>query len=343
MSDDLFVTVVMPVRNEEKCIARSLGAILNQDYPPEFVEILVADGLSDDRTLEIIKALPGAERIRIIANPQRIQSAGLNAAIQQARGDIIVRVDGHTIIAPDYVRRCVTALHETGACTVGGPMDPVGVTPMGKAIAGATKTPFAVPSAFHVSNKGQYTDTVYLGAWPRRVLERVGGFDESLVANEDYELNYRLRQFGGQIYLSPSIRSQYVGRQTLRALARQYFNYGRGKTSTLKKYPASLRLRQLVAPGFVGALLCGLLLAPFLPPDRWLWLLLVATYLAANIAFSLKAAEQAGYSLFWRMPLVFLTIHLAWGLGFWAGFLFGDVRLARRRATAPHLSLLEDA
>lgn len=343
MSGDVFVSIIMPVRNEEAFIARSLSAVLNQDYPPELVEILVADGLSDDRTLEIINALPGKERVQIIANPKRIQAAGLNKALHQAHGDIIMRVDAHTIIEPDYIRQCVAALQETGAYNVGGPMQPVGVRAMGKAIAGAATTSFAVPGAFHTGTlTGRYTDTVYMGAWPRWVLETVGGFDEHLAINEDYELNYRIRQIGGRIYLSPAIRSSYFGRQTLHALARQYFHYGKGKTHTLKKYPASLRVRQLVAPCFVGAVIGGLPLSIMLPPAGWLWLLMLLAYLAAVLMFSFSAAKRTGYTLLWRFPLVFFTIHLAWGLGFWRGLLFGDVRSAHLRTAAAHLSLLEE-
>src|SRR6185437_6462345 len=171
---------------------------LSQQYPPERIEALIADGQSDDRTRAVIASLPGAERVRVIENPQRRQAFGLNLALRQARGDIIVRVDGHTIIAPDYVRQCVQALAESGAVNVGGRMEPYaepqGATPMGRAIAAAGASRFGVPTAFHVSATPQYTDTVYLGAWPRDALLAVGGFDERLRVNEDYELNYRLRR-----------------------------------------------------------------------------------------------------------------------------------------------------
>jgi glycosyltransferase involved in cell wall biosynthesis len=313
----------MPVRNEEAFIARSLGAVLNQTYPAELMEIMVADGESDDRTREIIASLPGAERVQLIVNARLNQAAGLNEAIRQARGEIIVRVDGHTIIAPDYLHYCVATLRETGAENVGGPMRPVGVTLMGKAIAWATQSPFAVPSAFHVSQKGQYTDTVYMGAWPRQVLERVGRFDERLCPNEDYELNYRIRKSGGTIYLTPTIRSEYIGRQTLLALIRQYFQYGKAKTITIRKYPASLRLRQIVAPGFVGALLGGLLLSAFIPLFGYLWLLLPLTYLATTLVFAFPLALQGENKLFWRVTVVFMAIHISWGIGFWVGLLRG--------------------
>ncbi len=324
-----FVTVIMPVRNEERYIALSLGAVLHQDYPVERMEVVVADGASDDATRAIIAALPGAERVRVIANPERTQAAGMNAALRVARGAVIVRVDGHAVIARDYVRMCVAELARTGAHNAGGGMHPAGVTETGKAIAAACRSPFAVPSAFHTSASGQFTDTVYLGAWPREVFDRVGGFDARMVPNEDYELNYRIRQAGGRVYLSPKIRSHYFGRQTLGALARQYARYGRGKVASLRKSPASLRPRQLVAPTFVAALALGapLALASLalrLPWLSWLavaWLALAVAYVALNLGFAVVAARRAGRALFWRIALAFAAMHLAWGAGFWAGLL----------------------
>jgi glycosyltransferase involved in cell wall biosynthesis len=311
------ITVIMPIRNEEAFIAQSLGAILNQDYPQDRLEILIADGLSDDRTLDVIRSLPGSDRVRIIPNPRRTQAAGMNAAIPQARGEFILRVDGHTVIAPDYVRACVTALQTTRAENVGGPMDMVGITPMGRAIAAASKSVFAVPGAFHVSQQAQYADTVYLGAWPRQVFERIGRFNEQVGVNEDYELNYRIRQAGGKIYFSPTIRSRYFGRQSLTALARQYFRYGRSKLKMLRAHPESLRPRQLTAPIFVAGLLAGIPLAAISPSAGIVWLSGILAYAALNLIFSISAARQTVWQLVWRIPLVFLTIHLCWGMGFW--------------------------
>ena len=319
-----FVSVIMPVRNEEAFIARSLGAVLAQEYPPEALEILVVDGESNDGTCDVIHSLPGADRVRILPNPGRNQAAGMNVGLSAARGDVVIRVDGHTVVAPDYVRQCVTALDATGAENVGGCMLPVGVTPTGKAIAAATRSRFAVPSAFHVSSTAQYTDTVYLGAWPRAVLERIGGYDERRLTNEDYELNYRIRRTGGRIYLSPAIRSHYYGRQTYAALAKQYYLYGAGKVAMLRNHPASLRPRQLVAPLFVVAILAGAALAPFFTIALQAWLTMLAVYAAANLAASATASHGQGIALMGRVVLAFLTIHIAWGVGFWAGMLRGD-------------------
>ncbi len=318
------VTAIMPIYNEEAFIAHSLGAVLEQDYPPDRLQILVVDGMSTDSTRAIIHLLPGAARVRVLDNPRRNQAAAMNIGIAAAEGEVIVRIDGHTVIAPDYVRQCVTLLRETGAQNVGGPMDPVGVTAMGRAIALAGKSPFAVPTAFHVSERAQFTDTVYMGAWPADVLRATGGYNEMMTPNEDYELNYRLRKAGGRLYFSPAIRSRYYGRQTLRALARQYYRYGQGKVVVLRIHPRSIRPRQLVAPLFVaglaGGVLPGLLGGRLacLRRLRLLWLAAVALYAGLNAAFTVRAVRRSGeYGLAARVPLVFLTVHLAWGIGFW--------------------------
>ncbi len=317
-----FVSVIMPIRNEEAFIARSLGAVLTQDYPANKIEVLIADGMSDDKTLEIIRALPGADRVHVIDNPAYIQTAGLNRAIPHTRGEIIIRVDGHTVIAPDYVRQCAQTLEQTGAQNVGGPMNPIGITPMGKAIAIAGKSSFAVPTAFHVTQKAQDTDTVYLGAWRREIFDRVGLFNEHVNINEDYEFNYRIIKAGGRVYLNPAIQSQYFGRQTITALAHQYFRYGMVKVKTLHTHPGSLKLRHLVAPVFVAGVLIGGVLSLFHPLFALLWLAGITVYGGLNLFFSLKAAPNFE----WRIPLVFLTIHITWGSGFWIGLFRGMKR-----------------
>ncbi len=197
------VTVIMPVRNEEAFIARSLGAVLGQDYPPELMQVLVADGMSDDRTREVVAELARAHpahSVEIVDNPGGIVPTGFNAALDRARGDVVVRVDGHTIIASDYVGQCVAALAASGADNVGGRMDAEGSGPVGTAIALATSSPFGVgDSQFHYATGEHWVDTVYLGAWPREVFGRIGPFDPEMVRNQDDEFNYRLRAAGGRM------------------------------------------------------------------------------------------------------------------------------------------------
>lgn len=324
----------MPVRNEAAMIARSLGAVLCQDYPADRLEILVADGASDDDTRAIIAGLPGAERVRVLANPGRTQAAGLNVAIAAARGAIIVRVDGHTIIAPDHVHRCVRALRETHAECAGGLMVPAAVSPAGAVIAHAVASRFGVPSAFRTGTRAGPADSVYLGAWPREVFARIGIFDETLPANEDYELNYRLRAAGGKVYLNPAIRSTYFGRQTLGELARQYFTYGRGKAAVLRKHPGSLRPRQLVAPAFVAFIALGALAAPLSVPTRVLWLGVLALYVALATAAAAPLLPNRGVVGVARAVAAFAVLHTAWGTGFWLGLLRPAPRAARRTGRA---------
>ncbi len=321
-----FVTVVMPIRNEADFIGRSLGAVLAQDYPRDRLEVLVVDGMSSDDTRQVVAEVAAADgRVRLLDNPARVVPTAMNIGIAAAHGEVIVRVDGHTAIAPDYVARCVHHLQQTGADNVGGPMQPAGLTPMGEAIAAATSSPFGIPTRFHHSNRPGYVDTVYMGAWPRAALARVGGFDEALIRNQDYELNYRIRRSGGRIYFAPDIRSTYYGRQTLPTLARQYFQYGVWKARVIARHPASIRPRHLVAPAFVAALAGGAALGPL---SRWggrLFAFAAGSYALANLAASTWLAVRRGWRLLPRLPLAFATLHLTWGAGFW----WGVVQLAR--------------
>lgn len=315
------VTVIMPIFNEAASIPQSLGAVLNQNYPPELLEILVVDGGSTDDTPAIVQAMSqNCHRVRMLPNPRRITPSSLNVGILAATGDIIVRVDGHTVIAPDYVSQCVTSLVQGKADNVGGLMRPIGTTYVGQAIALAISSPFGVgDSKFHYSQQEQYVDTVYLGAYWRKIFDQIGLFDETLAINQDYELNYRLRQAGGKILLNPAVRSIYTPRSSLRSLWRQYFRYGQGKVRTLHKHPESLRWRQAVPPGLVGTLLSTLVGGLFWKPFRSLFGLLAGCYLLANLVASTIGARRAGWRYWPVLPFIFATIHFAWGLGFWFG------------------------
>ena len=242
----------MPIRNEADFIARSLGAVLEQDYPHECMEVLVADGLSTDSTREVIVRMAAdhpAVTVRILDNPGKIVPTGFNIALAAAAGEIIVRVDGHTIIDPDYVRQCVALLQNTAADNVGGRMTAVGRGTFGEAVALATSSPFGVGGArFHYSDQEEWVDTVYMGAWRREVFDKVGGFDEELVRNQDDEFNYRLRASGGKILLSPTINSRYYNRSTVRSLWRQYYQYGYWKVRVLQKHPMQMSRASLFRP-----------------------------------------------------------------------------------------------
>jgi GT2 family glycosyltransferase len=284
---------------------------------------LVIDGCSTDHSRELVSQyIQERYHLYLLDNPRQTTSTALNIGLRQARGKYIIRLDAHTIIASDYVRRCVELLEETGAANVGGLMRPVGTTYVGQAIALATTTPFGIgDSKFHYLEREQFVDTVYMGAFRREVFDRVGLFDEELIRNQDYELNIRIRKAGGKILLSPKIISHYTPRSSLKALWRQYFQYGHWKVQTLKKHPDSLRWRQVIPPLFVAVLSISLMLSVVWQPVRRLFTLVTGVYLLANSVASTIAATRGGWRYLPILPIVFASIHLAWGLGFWYGLI----------------------
>jgi succinoglycan biosynthesis protein ExoA len=324
------VTVIMPVRNEEGFIARSLGAVLGQSYPAELVQVLVADGMSEDRTREIVDGLARARpaaTVEIVDNPGGIVPTGFNAALDRAKGDVIVRVDGHTVIAPDYVEACVEALAASGADAVGGRMDAQGSGPVGTAIALATSSRFGVGDArFHYATGEHWVDTVYLGAWRRELFARVGRFDPEMVRNQDDEFSYRLRAAGGRLLLTDRIRSRYHSRGSLRTVFRQYRQYGFWKVRVLQKHPKQMSARQFVPPLFVAALAAGAVLAPASRSARRGLAGLVGAYAVAALAASVAVAHRHGWRHLPVLPAAFAAIHVGYG----SGFLAGLVRFARR-------------
>lgn len=322
-----FVSVLIPMHNEERHIARCLNSILANDYPQDRLEILVMDGMSTDRSRDIVREY--AQRypfILLLDNPRRIVPTALNIGIREAGGGIIVRMDAHTLYGSDYIRRCVEALETTEAANVGGVQRAVGADYISNAIAIAITTPFGSGKAyFRYAEKSMWVDTVYLGAWRKSTLEALEGFNEEWEANEDYELNFRLRKGGGRILLSPEIESWYYVRPSLKALARQYFRYGFWKVKTLVTYPDSLRWRQLAPPALVVALLLSLGL---LPVSRIVGVAVPLLYLTANLLASIWTAARRGWRYLPLLPLVFVTIHLSWGTGFLTGlFKWGIPRI----------------
>jgi glycosyltransferase involved in cell wall biosynthesis len=316
-----FVSVVMAVRNEAGFIERSLGAVVGQVYPADRLEVVIADGESTDGTRGVIeKFRHGDSKLRLVDNPGRIVASGLNAALREAHGEIVVRVDGHTEIAPDYVQACVEALIRTGADNVGGRMTASGKGAFGRAVAAATSSRFGVGGArFHYSTREEWVDTVYLGAWRREIFDVVGGFDEELVRDQDDEFNYRLRAKGGRILLSPHVRSVYTVRGTARSLWRQYFQYGFWKVRVLQKHPRQMRPRQFAPPLLVGTLMLLAFGAPFLGIARWTLFGVAGIYLLASLLAAAGAARPAGLPGVFLLPVVFAVLHIAYGLGFLAG------------------------
>jgi len=320
---ETFVSVVMPVRNEADFIDRSLMAVLAQNYPSESMEIIVADGLSTDATRTQIEKLKLTSNIPIyvVDNPERIAPSGLNRAIDKAQGEIIVRVDGHCEIEPDYVANCVKYLQAGRAEGVGGPIETLGETLQARAIAVAMSSTFGVGgSAFRtVNDREMYVDTVAFPGYKREIFKKVGYFNEELVRNQDDEFNYRLRKFGGRILLAPDIRSRYYSRSNFKSLWRQYFQYGYWKIRVFQLHPKQMSLRQFVPFSFVLAIILFSLLSIFFTFGKWGLLAVLGFYFLANLAATINAAKRIEPI---GLPLVFLSfpiLHFSYGLGFAVG------------------------
>jgi glycosyltransferase involved in cell wall biosynthesis len=327
---DPLVSILIPCYNEAKTLPGLLQAIYEQTYPRPRLEVIIADGLSEDGSREVIEAFRASHpdlSLKVIPNPRRIIPAALNVAIQAARGDILLRLDAHSHPAADYVERCVEALEKGLGDNVGGIWEirPGGEGWMARAIAVAVSHPLGAGDArYRLKGPAGKVDTVPFGAFRRSLIERIGPFDESLLTNEDYEFNTRIRQQGGHIWLDPNIRSVYYARTTLAALIRQYARYGYWKWKMLRRYPRSLRWRQAVPPLFVLTCLIGAVLSPFVQWIAWLWGLEMTLYLGLLISVSLQQAiRHRDPWLFPGLLLAFPSIHFAWGGAFLWSMLHG--------------------
>ena len=322
------VSVVVPVLNEERHLREAVERILGQDYDGP-LEVVLALGPSRDATDEVaVRLAAGDPRVTLVRNPTGRTPAGLNAAVGASRHPVIVRVDGHGLLAPGYVATAVRLLRETGAANVGGLMAAEGVTPFQKAVARAMTSRFGVGGArFHTGGEAGPAETVYLGVFRREVLERMGGYDESFLRAQDWELNHRIRSDGGLVWFSPELSVTYRPRSTVRALARQYFDYGRWRRVVMRQHRGTVSLRYLAAPAAVLGCAAGLLAAPLTP---WA-LVLPAGYVVAVLAGSVATSGGLPAASRLALPLVYATMHLSWG----TGFLTSPRGLARRSAPAP--------
>ncbi len=315
------VSIVVPCRNEARHIEAALASMLAQQGVEGDLEIIVADGASDDGTRATLDRLAAEDaRVRVIDNPAGFVSQGLNTAIRAARGEIVVRMDTHSVYAPDYVACCLRALRSSGADNVGGPALTRAQTPFQQANALAYHSRFAVGGArFHAPDFEGWVDTVPYGCWRRQMLLDLGLFDEDLVRNQDDELNLRLVRAGGRIWQTPSIRSWYYPRGSLRALFRQYEQYGYWKVRVIRKHRRPAAPRHLVPGAFVGALGLSALLAPWIVPARAAMAALALPYAAANLAASFWVCRGGQWRHLLRMPAVFAAYHFGYGLGFLRG------------------------
>lgn len=319
------VSVIVPCRNERRYIEGFCAGVMAQQLPPGWtLQLVVADGQSDDGTRELLQRLSAEDpRIAWIDNPARIVSPGLNAALGAARGEYIVRMDVHSDYAPDYVAQCLAVHAETGADNVGGPwhaLPDAGAGPMQHAVAAAFQSRFVAGGArSRQLDYDGWVDTVYLGSWPRAVFERHGGFDEQLVRNQDDEHNLRLTRGGARVWQSSRIRSTYRPRADLSKVFRQYLQYGYWKPFVMKKHGQPASLRHLVPGAFVLALVLSLLvaLAGSAAPLGALLALYAAAVLATTVAVVLP--QRLPWAVAWRVPAVIAAYHVGYGLGSVAG------------------------
>ena len=317
------VSVIVPCYNEEKTIEELLSAIVGQSIPVEQLEVVIADGMSTDRTRERISNFQSRHpdlNIRVVENRQRTIPAALNQAIRESRGEVITRMDAHAIPAPDYIEKCLSALESSLGTNVGGVIDirPGKDTWIGTSIAIATAHPLGVGDArYRTATRAMEADTVAFGTYYRSLLNTIGMYDETLLVNEDYEFNTRIRKAGGRIWVDPAIRCVYYSRADLKSLARQYFTYGFWKFEMLRRYPDTLRWRQALPPVFVSGILMLLLLSIFWNFARIILSVIVLLYLGILAGGSLlPAVRRKNLLLAAGIPIAIMTMHISWGSGF---------------------------
>ena len=286
------ISVILPVLNEESHLEDAVHSILSQDYHGA-IEVILAVGPSHDRTLEIAQSISRRDlRVVIVENPSGRTAAGLNLALHTSQSPVVVRVDGHAQIPHNYLSLVVEILNSTGAVNVGGVMAAVGKTPFEKAVAGAMRSPLGVgASRFHTGGEAGVVDTVYLGAFRREALLAIGGFDERFTRAQDWELNFRLRENGGIVYFDPRLHVTYRPRSTVKALAKQYFEYGRWRRVVSRRHAGTINLRYLAPPvaliGFFASVVAGIF-APILFTPAVIYLLFV---LAASLSIASSIRE----------------------------------------------------
>ena len=311
------VAIIMTILNEEKHIEQAIGRLLKQDYLGE-LQIVIAVGPSRDRTSDIVDQLVATNaRVMRVENPSGRTPSGLNAAIAATDAEVIVRVDGHALVPVDYVRIGVETLNESGSDNVGGIMDAEGITPFQRSVAAAMTSKFGVGgAAFHVGGEAGPALTVYLGCFRRSALDRVGGYDETMIRAQDWEMNYRIRETGGTVWFTPLMKVKYRPRATAAALAKQYFGYGTWRREVARRYPQTVSFRYLAAPVMVVAVVIGVIISLF---GFAIGLVPLALYAVGVIGASVIAGHGVTRLI---LPVVFPIMHFSWG----SGFLFGRAR-----------------
>jgi glycosyltransferase involved in cell wall biosynthesis len=311
------VTVMIPARNEEDFLGACLDSVREQDY--HNLQIVVVDGASTDKTADVVRARMAVDdRIELLTNPHQSIPRSLNLAVDAARGRWLVRVDAHSTVPADYVSIAVERLREGVWGGVGGRKDGIGKTSAGRAIAVAMGSRFGVGnSTYHYGTEPQEVDHLPFGAYPVELIRRHGGWDESLVANEDFEFDYRLRQAGEKLLFDPRMVIRWHCRQSLRDLYRQYRRYGQGKVDVVRRHPTSLSARHMAPPALVAYSALGAAVAMRNPGRSALMLAPYAIAIAAATAQTASRLESHGDRM--KLPGAFVAMHVGWGVGFWSG------------------------
>jgi glycosyltransferase involved in cell wall biosynthesis len=320
------ITIILPIRNEAKYIKQTLEPILYQKDIEQEIEILIVDGMSTDDTRNIItKYQKGHPNIHLIDNPEKIVSTGFNRALNESKGDIIIRVDGHCEIAPDYIQKCLECLEKINADCVGGATEHVASGLVGKSIKMAQSSFFGVGGVSFRKKveKGKYVDTLAFGAYKREVFNQLGGYDEELVRNQDDEFNFRMIQNDGKIWLDPFIKSTYTQRNSFMGLFKQYFQYGFYKVRVVQKRRGIASWRHVVPGLFVLGLLTSLSIFIIYGnniPILSLWLPYLSFSISATILELIKTPSN--FISVMMLPLTFYILHISYGSGFLLGSIY---------------------
>lgn len=339
MSDLPKVSIVIPCRDEEKFIGVCLDSIIANDYPKDRLEVLVVDGMGEDGTREIVQDYVKRQPfIRLLNNPKKVTPAALNIGISSAKGQIIMRMDAHTLYPTNYISGLVDWLTKSNADNVGGVCLtlPNNDTLMANAIAIALSHPFGVGNAYFRigASAPRWVDTVPFGCYRREVFDRIGMFDEALVRNQDDEFNLRLIKRGGRILLVPDIVSRYYARDSLRKLWRMYYQYGYFKPLAALKVGGVLTIRQVIPVTFVLSLLAVGVVAPWSIYARGLFGAIIVAYVLANLGSSIFISFRRGLKYALPLAVVFPVLHVSYGVGFMMGILDHLILGRRRRKNA---------
>lgn len=322
------VSIIVPCYNEQTTIHELLNAIYHQTYPRSKIAVIIADGMSTDGTRQAIKNFQLEHpdlSIQVVDNVHQTIPSGLNQAIKASSDEFIVRLDAHSAPLTNYVESCVEALQSDLGDNVGGvwQIEPGGEGRQARAIAAAAAHPLGVGDArYRIGGDAQKVETVPFGAFRRTLIDRIGFYDETLLANEDYEFNARIREKGGTVWFDPNIRSIYYARSTLSALATQYWRYGFWKARMLRRYPKTLRWRQLLPPLFVISICLFVLLSLLIPAAFWLLIIEIGLYVVVLLVAGIQcAAKKRDINMILNVPFAIATMHITWGVAFLWSFI----------------------